>query len=436
MISIGRQMDKKVDIHEIPVREGYDLIVAGGGIAGVSAAVSAARHGLKTAVFEKSAVLGGLATLGLINWYEPLCDGEGRLLVTGVAEELLRLSIEYGYDNLPVKWRGGGDGGGRIGGGNADNGGSGGSRSGVGGGNGINANAEPDEGRYATVFNPAIFSLALTKLLLDHDIVIKYDILASYPVMENGVCAGVVTESKSFREYYPAKTVVDATGDADLLHRAGAPCRNGRTYQTYLGHGCTFAGLGRALENRDMAKLQSSYNTGSDLYGNGQPDGMELHEGISNDIINISLLTGQTALLKKIIDMPKDERGLYALPGMAQLRKTRCLIGAATFTGVDGRHYDDSIGATGDFRRRGRHYEIPAGVLYNAAFPNILAAGRTVSADGDGWEITRVIPTAALTGQAAGVFASMSASRNLPASEIPIKDVQKALEKDGVTLKF
>ena len=69
-------------------RENYDVIVVGGGIAGIAAAVSAAREGMKTFLIEKSFNLGGLATGGLISWYEPLCDGKGNQMIFGIAEEL------------------------------------------------------------------------------------------------------------------------------------------------------------------------------------------------------------------------------------------------------------------------------------------------------------------------------------------------------------
>ena len=70
----------------------YDVIVVGGGIAGVAAAVSAVRNGTSVFLIEKSVNLGGLATGGLISWYEPLCDGKGKQMVTGMAEELIKLS--------------------------------------------------------------------------------------------------------------------------------------------------------------------------------------------------------------------------------------------------------------------------------------------------------------------------------------------------------
>ena len=55
---------------DLPVKDSFDLIVCGGGIAGCAAALEGARLGLKTLLLEKSCYLGGLATIGLVNYYE------------------------------------------------------------------------------------------------------------------------------------------------------------------------------------------------------------------------------------------------------------------------------------------------------------------------------------------------------------------------------
>ena len=71
----------------------YDVAVVGGGVAGVAAALAAARNGLRVVLIEKTVLLGGLATNGMIYIYLPICDGFGHQVSFGIAEELLKLSI-------------------------------------------------------------------------------------------------------------------------------------------------------------------------------------------------------------------------------------------------------------------------------------------------------------------------------------------------------
>ena len=89
----------------LPVLDTCDVLIAGGGVAGVAAALSAARAGAKVTLIEREYALGGLATLGLITYYLPLCDGMGRQVSFGLAEELLRLSISQGAEGeYPQEW--------------------------------------------------------------------------------------------------------------------------------------------------------------------------------------------------------------------------------------------------------------------------------------------------------------------------------------------
>ena len=83
----------------------HDLVVVGGGLAGVSASLAAARRGLSVGLVEKGPYLGGLATMGLVAIYLPLCDGEGRQVLGGIAEELLHLSLKYGPGQIPEPWQ-------------------------------------------------------------------------------------------------------------------------------------------------------------------------------------------------------------------------------------------------------------------------------------------------------------------------------------------
>ena len=82
-------------------KQGYDVIVVGGGIAGCCAALAAARENKTVLLVEKHINLGGLATIGLISWFEPLCDGEGRKMMSGMAEEMIRLACDLFTGKVP-----------------------------------------------------------------------------------------------------------------------------------------------------------------------------------------------------------------------------------------------------------------------------------------------------------------------------------------------
>ena len=71
-----------------PITSSCEVCVVGGGVAGIAAALAAAREGAKVTLIENSFVLGGLATSGLITIYLPLCDGMGEQVPFGIAEEL------------------------------------------------------------------------------------------------------------------------------------------------------------------------------------------------------------------------------------------------------------------------------------------------------------------------------------------------------------
>ena len=85
----------------------YDVIVCGGGVAGCAAAVTAAKRGHSVLLLEKSNILGGLATLGLINLFVPMCNGRGKQIIFGLAEKWARDSAKYGYDTIPQEWKNG-----------------------------------------------------------------------------------------------------------------------------------------------------------------------------------------------------------------------------------------------------------------------------------------------------------------------------------------
>lgn len=394
---------------DVPVREPAQVLVVGGGVAGVAAAVAARRAGAQVLLMEKAALLGGLATNGLINWYEPLCDGEGRQLMFGLAEELLRLAIRYGDDTLPRVWR-------------------------------EDARPvppervrpekqHPDGGRYATFFSPTLFQLALDELLAAEGVELRLDILAARPVMDGQRCLGVCCESKSGREFYPAAVVVDATGDADLFTRAGAPCELGRNYLSFVAHVCDTAAKPSAIRLRRWA------SRGADLHGTGHPAGYPTVAGVRCEEVTRFLLDGRKLLLDSLRKGERTQRDVVALPAQAQFRTTRRICGAVTLTeAAQGLRCEESIGLACDFERPGDWYEVPWGSLYCAGYPNLLAAGRMISSSGWAWDVTRVIPVCALTGQAAGAAAALALRDGADVGRISVPALQAELSRQGVTL--
>lgn len=379
----------------------YDVAVAGGGIAGIAAAVAAARQGAKTVLLEKGILFGGLATVGLITWYEPLCDGNGKKMMGGMAEELILLAVKYGIDTLPAAWKNGGD--------------------------------TSSCGRFASHYSPAAFMMAIDELLEKAGVDIRLDTLAVYPVMEGRHCCGVMSETKAGRLFVPAKVVIDCTGDADVFHRAGAPTADGLNYMTYVAQGTNYEFVQKYIETKNVFDMRKWIGVGSNLEGEGHPEGVRRMSGMEDNEVTEFVLTGRKMLFEKIRGEDKRLREIFELPGVPQFRTTRHIAGAYDFDGSEeGKKFENAIGSFGDFRAKGRHFQLPYPALYCEGYDNLLAAGRMVSASGDGWELTRVIPVCALTGEAAGVAAAFAARDGASVSDVDVALLQKQLRDNGV----
>lgn len=83
----------------------WQVVVCGGGVAGVAAAVTAARAGKKTLLIEKTLSLGGLATNGLVNYFVPMCNGRGKQIIFGMADEMLRLAMKTSWTTVKDSWK-------------------------------------------------------------------------------------------------------------------------------------------------------------------------------------------------------------------------------------------------------------------------------------------------------------------------------------------
>ncbi|MBQ0071600.1 MAG: FAD-dependent oxidoreductase, partial [Spirochaetales bacterium] len=350
----------------------YDAIIIGGGIAGCSAALAARRHGLKTLLVEKLTVLGGLATTGHIALYLALDDGHGKLVMSGIPEELFLLSTKYVYNGWDyTRW------------------------------------TDPtNDLRYECKFNAPAFALALEELLLSEGIEILYDSLFVDSKTNGNHVEGIYIENKSGRCYLETKTVVDATGDADLFMREGKECYAEKNSLAFWNYAVNSAGpyiMGTRLGS-DVGGLE--------LFSIGRIDKKaakhiveEPYYGDSAKDVNRFLLDGHKEVLTYMQDHP--DYIPASLPGIAQIRKARRIEGKYTLSDKDANlHFEDNIGGSGDWRRPGNDYEVPFQALYGD-LDNVLTAGRSISAAGEAWEIMRCIPEAAMTGQAAGTACAL-----------------------------
>ncbi|HBE14195.1 MAG TPA: hypothetical protein DCY74_08495 [Clostridiales bacterium] len=379
----------------------YDVIVVGGGVAGVAAAVAAGRHGAKTLLIEKTVMLGGLATVGLISWYEPLCDRCGQQMTGGIAEELLRVLIRDGFDSLPEDWKN-------------------------------KKKLKGNKGDYATLFSPTMGAISLDRFVLDSGAELLFDAHATFPVMKRGRCVGVIAETVEGRVYYEADAVVDATGDASVFHRAGAMTYLGDNYLSGVSHEIKYENAPKFIETNNVKHMRQWKVIGSNLYGSGHPADMPLlHCESAEDVTRYMIETRKMAL--EHVDEDRFSRDIATLPGMPQFRKIRRIEAEYVFTGEElNVKFPDAIGSCNDFRKKGMHYQIPYRSLYKKEFKNMLAAGRIIGATSEGWEITRVIPVAALTGHAAGMAAAMIALEKKTVSTLSVRKLRKNLKEQGV----
>ena len=385
----------------------FDVIVAGGGVAGVAAAVSAARMGLKTLLIEKTVSLGGLATIGLVNLFVPMCNGRGKQIIKGMAQEFLELAIKYGFDTIPCEWKDG-------------------------------EPKEPTKTRYLTKFSAPIFILALTELIKNEGVDIIFDTIVTSPVMEDNLCRGLIVENKSGTQYYEGKIIIDTTGDADILQRAGVPTVQGGNFHTFYGYMTGMENCKKAVETCDISKLYKSVFGGkANLYGGGHPEGKPLWNGTDTSDISRYIIENHTEMLNEFKKYNRSTYDVVQIPSMPQFRTTRRINGDYTLKETDAyKHFDDSIAAICDFDRSDYLYEIPYRTLIYHKFPNIITAGRSASGEGYGWDLLRVIPPAIITGQAAGAAAYSAISEKCALNEVNIPKLQQTLSKQNVLIHF
>ncbi|MBO5724246.1 MAG: FAD-dependent oxidoreductase [Lentisphaeria bacterium] len=402
----------------------YDVVVVGGGVAGAAAALQAARCGKKTVLVEKTILLGGLATAGLIYIYLPLCDGNGRQICYGITEELLRNSMTLGPGEIPPGW--------------------------------AQEKNAPERKRFLCMFSPASFMLTLEELLVQSGVDLYLDTLACAVECSGDRIDALIVENESGRGRIKGDCFVDTSGSCILARRAGLPCvEEDNVLSTWcLGYeaGRESAEFGGNIVSPKLvaAGLEKEHN----VWING-PLRERMFPGMDDDRIRSKVLyrgiSGRTVsefvmeshrYLREYYRLaqethPQGRKGVYPLhiPVMPEFRKIYSLESEYVLgTGENNRSFADSICLMPDWRKSGPVWEVPFRTLYTEKMSNLLAAGRCSGARDDAWEVTRVIPTAAVTGQVAGLAAARISTEGRSVAELDVTSLQNSLYDLGFKL--
>lgn len=386
---------------KIPVKKFYDTVVAGGGIAGISAALAAARCGARVLLAEREYMLGGLATAGLVTIYLPLCDGNGRQVSFGIAEELLRLSASRGFEgHYSATWMNGGS-------------------------------AEDRRGkRFEIQYNPYVFAILAEQILKENGVDILYGSAVCDTAVRNGRITHLIFENKSGRFAAETVNVIDATGDADV-------CRISGEETVVFKQGNVPASWYYAVKNgkyqlRELgfSDIPDSQKTPEQLAADRKS---KRFAGLDGDELTELTLLAHRTLLEDFFKDGEDspEHSLASVAFIPQIRMTRRIAGIYTQDDTElHREYADSVGLFSDWRKRGPVYELPFSALYGSKILNLITAGRCISVTDAMWDITRVIPVCAVSGQAAGTAAALTDDF----SRTDLGRLQERLRSGGVVL--
>lgn len=370
----------------------YDVAVCGGGIAGISAALAAARGGASVLLTETSYILGGLATSGLVTVYLPLCDGFGRQVSFGICEELIRLSAKHGLDGDydGAEWFS------------------------------ANPREKRTEHRFEVQYNPHFFAIDAEQLLKSAGVDILYGTKVCGVKTENKSLTHIIIENKSGRSAVAVGAAVDATGDADIFWYAGAKTDTFKAKNVlacwYYFEGKKGAQLKMLGYSEDPRVDKTETLTDRRFTGLDGKDNSEMvqlaHDRILEDI--------ERAGVRPV-----------TLPTIPQLRMTRKLVGKYELDAAEAhKRFESSIGMISDWRERGPVYEIPFETLCTDECVNVFAAGRCISVTDLMWDISRVIPACAVTGEASGAAAALAAKNG----GVDLSALQKILMRGGAVL--
>lgn len=445
----------------VPVIEEADVLVVGGGPAGLVAAIAAAREGASTALIERYGFLGGMATAGLVGPFAGARHrfGDGRI-IGGIPWELVQRLVRCGGALLDTF-----------------------DYSGVGEGTGDEVAAAAPQGerrnRGDVPFDSETLKWVADSMAGEAGVRLHYHTFAAAAAREGARVPAVIVERKSGRAALAARVVVDATGDADVAVLAGAPCEVGRPGDGALQPMSLMFRLG-GVDTAALGDITRPYippavrRKAEELVASGELPvfggpwifwGSTIRPGEA--MVNMVRLWGNatdTATLTSNEITARDHvqkfvaflrahfpefRDAYLIDSGPQIgiRETRRIKGDYTLTETDireGRRFDDAIalgghvidihspaGTHGQVRRKVGAYQIPYRCLLPVGVENLLVAGRPISTTHEAHGSARVMGTAMATGQAAGVAAAMAARGTGRPRDVDAAELRRRLTAIG-----
>jgi len=405
-----------------PVRSTTDVLVCGGGVAGVSAAYCAARNGARVMLLERYGFLGGLVTQSLVITTPPLNNGIG----LEVAE---RLRHNDGYSLVR------------------------------------NQSTDYQELSFHAI-EPELLKYELGVMLLETGVECLFHTTVVDAIVEGDTIKGVVVESKAGREAILAKVVVDVTGDADVCARAGSPCAIpsrlppttlmfnmvGVDASRVIGEIGNWSNLRnvvqRARENGDIEfDLEMTMDRGApgvfgqDLVYEGElnvwsgnlqgVDGLDPAAHTNAEFVCREHAMRLSTFLRNHVPGFEQARIEYTAT-ITGVRGTRLAQGelAPTMNEMLDTVYLDTVAKP--------YAHTPLRVPYRSLVPrgvdNLLVGGRCLSANPDGIGMLRLIPPCFATGHAAGIAAGLAVSLGCTPRMLAIESLQSAMTNDGMKL--
>ncbi|MDE0115885.1 MAG: FAD-dependent oxidoreductase [bacterium] len=418
-----------------PVISRPDIVVVGGGPAGLSAAVAAARSGASVSLVERYPHLGGMAAGGMVLVLDDIVD-EDEITVRGIAQEMIDRLEVMGLAVYPPpedrvlsevsweKWRRWGA---------ID----------------FHQQGEIKPIIYSVAFDPEGWKTASHDMIDESGVELRLHSPFHSPIMEGGKVTGVICHTKTGPEALLADVVVDCSGDADVAFTAGAPFVQGSYLVTTvfrLGNVDTHTAM--AFDRQDPRAAYELDREAKRILGGAWEHWWLLTPLPGVVWCNAPHMTGYDGLTpgdqtaanaegrRRVAELLEFARA--RMPGFEQavlvdvapqlgVRQTRLIRGDYVVTKDDvvkRHHFSDSVA-------RGRGYYTPYRSLLPLNTEGLLVAGRHYSVEPDAQKLSREIPPCMAMGEAAGIAAAMAAQSSCGLRDIDVSKLQQTLRSRG-----